>query len=152
MQAKKQYTDDFKKEAIHLLETSDKTVTQIERDLGISHGLLRKWQKRFQVNPKTSKLELSEVENLKAELRQMTRDSAGQKLSWLGISGSLARDDLHITQYEHKENKIKSYAPLSKGVCHITCAAWRVLPLSYVGFIPVALSKSEGAGSVLALA
>ncbi|GAB5494887.1 MAG: hypothetical protein Phog2KO_51020 [Phototrophicaceae bacterium] len=74
MQAKKQYTDDFKKEAIHLLETSGKTVTQIERDLGISHGLLRKWQKRFQVNPKTSKLELSEVENLKAELRQMKRE------------------------------------------------------------------------------
>ena len=74
MQAKKQYTDDFKKEAIHLLETSDKTVTQIERDLGISHGMLRKWQKRFQVNPKTSKLELSEVENLKAELRQMKRE------------------------------------------------------------------------------
>lgn len=74
MQAKKQYTDDFKKEAIHLLETSGKTVTQIERDLGISHGLLGKWQKRFQVNPKTSKLELSEVENLKAELRQMKRE------------------------------------------------------------------------------
>lgn len=74
MQAKKQYTDDFKKEAIHLLETSGKTVTQIERDLGISHGLLRKWQKRFQVNSKTSKLELSEVENSKAELRQMKRE------------------------------------------------------------------------------
>ncbi|GAB5492706.1 MAG: hypothetical protein Phog2KO_29210 [Phototrophicaceae bacterium] len=74
MQAKKQYTDDFKKEAIHLLETSGKTITQIERDLGISHGLLRKWQKRFQVNPKTSKLELSEVENSKAELRQMKRE------------------------------------------------------------------------------
>lgn len=74
MQAKKQYTDDFKKEAIHLLETSGKTVTQLERDLGISHGLLRKWQKRFQVNPKTSKLELSEVESLKTELRQMKRE------------------------------------------------------------------------------
>ena len=74
MQAKKQYNDEFKKEAIHLLETSNKTVTEIERDLGITHGLLRKWQKRFQVNRVSNKLELSEVEQLKAELRQMKRE------------------------------------------------------------------------------
>jgi transposase len=74
MQAKKQYTDEFKKEAIHLLETSGKTVTQIERDLGLTQGLLRKWQKRFQVNPTTFKLELSELEQLKAENRQMKRE------------------------------------------------------------------------------
>ena len=74
MQAKKQYNDEFKKEAIRLLETSDKTVSEIERDLGITHGLLRKWQKRFQVNPVSDKLELSEVEQLKAELRQMKRE------------------------------------------------------------------------------
>ena len=49
MQAKKHYTDEFKKEAIHLLEMSGKTVTEIERGLGISHGLLRKWQKFRQI-------------------------------------------------------------------------------------------------------
>jgi transposase len=74
MQAKKQYTDEFKKEAIHLLETSGKRVTEIERDLGMTHGLLRKWQKRFQVNPVSDELELSEIEKLKAELRQAKRD------------------------------------------------------------------------------
>lgn len=74
MQAKKQYTDEFKKEAIRLLETSGKTVTEIERDLGMTHGLLRKWQRRFQVDPVSDKLELSEVEQLKAELRQMKRE------------------------------------------------------------------------------
>ena len=30
MQAKKQYKDEFKKEAIRLLETSEKTVTEID--------------------------------------------------------------------------------------------------------------------------
>lgn len=74
MQAKKQYKDEFKKEAIRLLEISDKTVTEIERDLGITHGSLRKWQQRFQVNPVSDKLELSEVEQLKADLRQMKRE------------------------------------------------------------------------------
>ena len=74
MQAKRQYSEEFKKEAIHLLETSGKRLSEIERDLGIPHGLIRNWQKRFHVNPTTSKLELSEVEQLKGELRQMKRE------------------------------------------------------------------------------
>jgi len=74
MQAKRQYSEEFKKDAIHLLETSGKRLSEIERDLGIPHGLIRNLQKRFQVNPTTSKLELSEVEQLKDELRQMKRE------------------------------------------------------------------------------
>ena len=74
MQAKRQYSDEFKKEAIRLFETSSKKLAEIERELGIPHGLLRKWQKRFQVNPISDKLELSEVEQLKAELREMKRE------------------------------------------------------------------------------
>jgi len=74
MQAKKQYSDDFKKEAIHLLKTSGKTVSQIEQDLGITHGLLHKWQRRFQVNPQSDQLELSDQEQLKAELRAVKRE------------------------------------------------------------------------------
>lgn len=68
------YSDEFKKEAIRLLETSGKTVTEIERELGISHGLIRKWQKRFRVNPETDILELSEVERLKVEMRDLKRE------------------------------------------------------------------------------
>jgi transposase len=64
----KKYSDDFKKEAVRLLESTGKPKTTIEKELGISHGLLGRWQKRFQINPVTGKLELSEVEQLKAEL------------------------------------------------------------------------------------
>lgn len=74
MQAKKQYSDEFKKEAIRLFESSGKKLAEIERELGIPHGLLRKWQGRFQVNPSTDKLELTEVEQLKAELGEMKRE------------------------------------------------------------------------------
>jgi transposase len=74
MQVKKQYTDEFKRDAIRLLEMSGKTVTEVENELGVTHGLLRKWQKRFQVNPVSEQLELSEVEQLKAELRSMKRE------------------------------------------------------------------------------
>lgn len=70
----KKYSDEFKKEAVHLLETSGKRLSEIERDLGLPHGLLRKWQNRFQINPATDELELSEVEQLKAELRAVKRE------------------------------------------------------------------------------
>jgi len=74
MQTKRQYSDEFKKDAIRLLETSGKRLAEIERELGIPHGLLRKWQKRFQVNPVNEQLELSDLERLKVELREVKRE------------------------------------------------------------------------------
>jgi transposase len=74
MMEKKQYSAEFKREAIRLQETSGKTVAEVERELGLSHGLLRQWKKRFRVNVETEALELSEVEQLKAELRRMKRE------------------------------------------------------------------------------
>jgi transposase len=71
---KKQYSAEFKREAIRLQETSGKTVAEVERELGLSHGLLRQWKKRFRLNVETDALELSEVEQLKAELRRMKRE------------------------------------------------------------------------------
>lgn len=74
MQAKRQYSDEFKKEAIRLLETSGKKLADVERELGIPHGLLRRWQKRFQVNPANDTLELSDVAQLQAQLRAVQRE------------------------------------------------------------------------------
>ena len=71
---KKQYSAEFKREAIRLQATSGKTVAEVERELGLSHGLLRPWKKRFQVKVETDSLELSEVEQLKAELRRIKRE------------------------------------------------------------------------------
>ena len=43
---KRTYTNEFKLEAIRLSETSGKSDSQIERDLGISKGCLYRWKKR----------------------------------------------------------------------------------------------------------
>lgn len=69
------YSEEFKKEALHLLETSGKTKAELERDLGLSHGLLRKWQLRYQIEEETQELIPSEVEHLKAQIRQLKRDN-----------------------------------------------------------------------------
>jgi transposase len=49
----------------------------VERELGLSHGLLRQWKARFRVNGETDSLELNEVEQLKAELRRVKRELEG---------------------------------------------------------------------------
>ena len=41
------YSRDFKLEAIRLYETSDKTMAQVERELGITPYLLSKWVKQY---------------------------------------------------------------------------------------------------------
>ena len=74
MSQKKQYSDEFKREAIRLQEISGKSTAAVERELSLSHNLLLQWKKRFQVNAETNNLELSEVEQLKLELRQVRRE------------------------------------------------------------------------------
>lgn len=47
MNPRRTYTAEFKLEALRLLETSGKSATQIERDLGIGDGCLRHWKKKL---------------------------------------------------------------------------------------------------------
>lgn len=74
MAEKKKYSEEFKRDAIRLQESSGKSIHEIEKELGLSHNLLRQWKKRYQVNEESNGLERSEVEQLKAELRQAKRE------------------------------------------------------------------------------
>jgi transposase len=44
---RRNYTREFKLEALELMETSDKPIAQIERELGLSKGLLHHWRKQL---------------------------------------------------------------------------------------------------------
>ena len=44
---RKQYTREFKLDAVGLLETSGRNVSQLERELGIGKGCVRRWQREF---------------------------------------------------------------------------------------------------------
>ena len=46
-QKRKTYTREFKLEALHLVETSGKPIAQIERDLGLSKGLMHHWKRQL---------------------------------------------------------------------------------------------------------
>lgn len=45
--ARKQYTREFKMEAVRLLKTSGKSARQLERELGIGNGNLWRWKREF---------------------------------------------------------------------------------------------------------
>ena len=74
MAQKKIYSEEFKRDAIRLQETRGKSIGTIEKELGLSHNLLRQWKIRYQVNDETDELGRSEIEQLKAELRQAKRE------------------------------------------------------------------------------
>jgi transposase len=44
---KRTYPAEFKQEAVRLWETSGKSAIEIERELGITHGLLNKWKRQL---------------------------------------------------------------------------------------------------------
>jgi transposase len=78
---KRTYTKEFKKEAVRLYEATEKSQAEIERELGITEGLLSKWIKRLreegeQAFPGKGKLtdRDDEIERLKAEIRILKQE------------------------------------------------------------------------------
>lgn len=69
---RKQYTPEFKREAVQLWQSSDKAAAEIEEDLGISHGLLYRWKRELYNQTATeadgSAAESDELRRLKREL------------------------------------------------------------------------------------
>ena len=69
------YSKEFKLEALELLRTSGKSAAQIERDLGITTGLLLKWRDRYQVKAANGAetLASSDLGAVQAEVRLLRR-------------------------------------------------------------------------------
>ena len=47
---RRQYSREFKIEAVQLWETSGRTASQIEQELGIGKGVIRRWKREFAVD------------------------------------------------------------------------------------------------------
>lgn len=75
----REYTQEFKLQALELLKRGDKSGGQLERELGITPGLLMKWKNRYQVLEKpgqVAEIGPSDNEALKAENRRLQRELA----------------------------------------------------------------------------
>ncbi len=75
----RKYAKEFKLEALELLKRGDKSATEIERNLGITPGLLVKWRNRYQVIAQGEQglsLGPSDLEGAKAEIRRLQHELA----------------------------------------------------------------------------
>ncbi len=72
------YPDEFKREALALLKSSGKSASELERELGITPGMLLKWQNRYQIakNGADEQLAPSDLEAAKAEILRLRRQLA----------------------------------------------------------------------------
>ena len=71
------YPEEFKSEALEMLKHSSKSAGQIERELGITPGLLGKWRARYQImqnGSQEAKIVPSDLEEAKAEIRRLQRE------------------------------------------------------------------------------
>jgi transposase len=71
------YPEEFKREALELLKNSGKNARQIERELGITQGMLLKWRDKYQVvtnEREAPRLEPSELEAAKKEIQRLQRE------------------------------------------------------------------------------
>jgi len=75
----RKYATEFKLEALEILKRGDKSAGEIERDLGITPGLLVKWRARYQIIQKGERevrLGPSDLEGAKAEIHRLQRELA----------------------------------------------------------------------------
>jgi transposase len=69
---RRKYTEEFKREAVGLMETSGKAIAELARDLGINDNNLYRWRSLYgrQVQSCSS----SSVSELEAELKRLQRE------------------------------------------------------------------------------
>jgi len=74
MKKNKTYTEAFKREVLEMAATGEVSIVQLERDLGITAGLIYKWRERYQVD--NGELKPSSEREVDAELRRLKRENA----------------------------------------------------------------------------
>ena len=70
---RRKYTEEFKREAVQLMESSGKHIAEIARDLGINDNNLYRWRRLYgnQSQAKTN----GSVAEMEAELKRLRREN-----------------------------------------------------------------------------
>lgn len=75
MKKRGRYAEEFKREVLRMAETGDKPLAELEQDLGLSAGLIRQWQRRYQIGEGVNgNLQPSEEREAEAEIRRLKRE------------------------------------------------------------------------------
>jgi transposase len=72
----KTYTEEFKQDAVRLVETSGRPKTQVARDLGISESALYRWIKVYGTDQaQAANTNGQSVKDLEVELKRLRREN-----------------------------------------------------------------------------
>ena len=73
--SRRNYTEEFKREAVKLVEQGDRSVSDVARSPGILRSRLERWRPRFgdskSVSDPVSESERAELERLRVEVKQL---------------------------------------------------------------------------------
>ena len=70
---RRNYTEEFKIEAVRLYERSSKTQEDVEEELGIGSGCLSRWKKKYGENANTEAVQAQEAQATR--IRQLEREN-----------------------------------------------------------------------------
>lgn len=81
MGIRRQYTDEFKKDAVRLMQArGSRTVADVAAGIGVNEGLLYEWNRKFGAEvsgqPTASEQEREEVERMRRRLRELEQENA----------------------------------------------------------------------------
>ena len=76
MSQRNRYTDEFKRDVLEMVASGERSIPQLERDLGITPGLIYKWRDRYQVEQSNGSLRPSQERAAEAEIRRLKRELA----------------------------------------------------------------------------
>jgi len=54
MKRRKQYLEEFRHEVLRMTENTAKPIRELEKDCGLSQGLIRQWQQRYRADEATA--------------------------------------------------------------------------------------------------
>ena len=69
---RRQYTEEFKRETVQLLESSGKPVARIARELGVNENVLYRWRQQFGQSVNGNKGNKADLE---AEVKRLRREN-----------------------------------------------------------------------------
>lgn len=69
----KKYAEEFKREVLEMAAKPNVKIAQLERDLGITPGLIYKWRERYRVDEVSGELKASPEREAEAEIRRLKR-------------------------------------------------------------------------------
>lgn len=75
MRAKRKYDPEFKREAVRLVVEEGLRIREVERNLGITHGVLKDWVRKHRDHKEAAHVGLLGPQSPETELKQLRREN-----------------------------------------------------------------------------